>query len=232
MIIQCQGCQKRHNIDEKKIPAGAKQAKCKTCGGTILLSSAPQEPARKEQMQVKQKNKSGPFGLWMGMTKSDFEAPLEEIAPCKFRASVVPKPHSAFDRYVCQIAPQSGLSWIKAVGKTIETSSYGIELKLAFDTMEQKLSKIYGKNNRSDLLLTGSIWNEPRDWTQGLLSNERLLFAQWNKETKAFMADSLLSIALLSGAYNTSQGYIAIEYTFENAAKAEVEIAALEDDAL
>ncbi|WP_420207777.1 zinc-ribbon domain-containing protein [Candidatus Electronema sp. JC] len=46
MIIQCQGCQKRHNIDEKKIPAGAKQAKCKSCGGTILLSSAPQNPAR------------------------------------------------------------------------------------------------------------------------------------------------------------------------------------------
>ena len=39
MIIQCQGCQKRHNIDEKKIPAGAKQAKCKICGGTILLRS-------------------------------------------------------------------------------------------------------------------------------------------------------------------------------------------------
>lgn len=230
MIIQCQGCQKRYNIDEKKIPAGAKQAKCKTCGGTILLSPAPQEPARKEQVTVKQKN--GPFGLWMGMTKNDFESPLEEIAPCKFRASVVPKPHSAFDRYVCQIAPQSGLSWIKAVGKTIETSSYGIELKLAFDAMEQKLSKIYGKNNRSDILLTGSIWNEPRDWMQGLLSNERLLFSQWNKETKASMTDSLLSIALLSGAYNTSQGYIAIEYIFENTAKAEVEIAALEDDAL
>ncbi len=45
MIIQCQGCHQRYNIDEKKIPAGVKQGKCKICGGTIMLSSAPQSPA-------------------------------------------------------------------------------------------------------------------------------------------------------------------------------------------
>jgi hypothetical protein len=98
--------------------------------------------------------------------------------------------------------------------------------------MEQKLSNIYGSNKRSDFLLTGSIWSEPRDWMQGLLSNDRLLFSEWSKETGASLTKPLLSVGLIAGSYNTSQGYIAIEYTFENAAKAEVEIAALEDDAL
>jgi hypothetical protein len=46
-----------------------------------------------------------PFGLSMGMTANDIEASLEELAPCKFIASTVPKPHSAFGSYVLQIAP-------------------------------------------------------------------------------------------------------------------------------
>lgn len=177
-------------------------------------------------------SRKGPFGLWMGMFISDFDAPLEEIAPCKFMVPVVPKPHSAFERYVCQISPQSGLSWIKAIGKTIATSSYGVELKSAFDAMEQKLAATYGRQKKFDFLMHESIWNEPRDWMQAILNKERVLISEWNKDTGASLADSLTSVALVLGVFDTSSGYIAIEYSFENAAQAEAEIAAMEDDAL
>jgi hypothetical protein len=177
-------------------------------------------------------SRKGPFGLWMEMKATDFEEPPNEIAPCMFQAPVVPKPHSAFERYIVQVSPGAGLSWVKAIGKTIETSDYGIELKLAFDDMEQKLTATYGKQKRHDFLLHESIWNEPRDWMQSVLSKERVLMSQWSKESGASLVDSLSSVALVMGAYDTSTGYFAIEYSFENYVQAEAEIAALEDDVL
>lgn len=177
-------------------------------------------------------SRKGPFGLWMGMTADDFGGSLDEIAPCKFRIPTVPKPHSAFELYVCQITPKLGLSWIKAVGKTIATSVYGVELKSEFESMEQKLATTYGKQKRFDSLMPESIWNEPRDWMQALLSKERNLMSEWSKDTTATLIDSLTSVALIAGVYDTSSGYIAIEYSFENATKADAEIAAMEDDVL
>ena len=56
--------------------------------------------------------------------------------------------------------------------------------------------------------------------------------SQWSKETEASLVDSLSSVALVMGAYDTSTGYFAIEYSFENCVQADEEIAALEDDAL
>jgi hypothetical protein len=175
---------------------------------------------------------SGPFGLWMGMTANDFSLPLEEVSSCKFWAPEVPKPHSAFSRYVVVITPARGLSWIKAVGRDISTSGYGIEVQSAFEGMEAKLANAYGKSKKIDLLMHDSIWNEPRDWMQGLLNNERFLMAEWSKDTGATLANSLASVALVVGVNDTSTGYIAIEYSFENFADAEAEIAAMEDDAL
>jgi len=168
----------------------------------------------------------------MGMTSGDFEQPPTEIAPCKFQVPVVPRPHSAFERYVVQISPVAGLSWIKAIGKNVGTSGYGVEVKSAFELMEQKLAVTYGKQKKHDFLMHGSIWNEPRDWMQAVLSKERILMSQWDKETGASLTDSLSSVALVMGVYDTSSGYIAIEYSFENYDRAEAEIAALEDDAL
>lgn len=53
-------------------------------------------------------NKTGPFGLWMGMQNTDFAAQLEEVSSCKFIAQAVPKPHSAFESYIVEISPRSG----------------------------------------------------------------------------------------------------------------------------
>lgn len=176
--------------------------------------------------------RKGPFGLWMGMTAEDFGAPLVEIAPCMFIVPTVPKPHSAFDQYVGQITPKLGLSWIKAIGKTIDTSGYGVELKSAFDSMEQKLATTYGMQKRNDFLMHDSIWSEPRDWMQAVLSKERILMSEWSRDTGAALTDSLMSVALIAGAYDASTGYITIEYSFEDSAKANMEVAAMEDDAL
>jgi len=177
-------------------------------------------------------SRKGPFGLGMGMTTADFDTALEEIAPGKYRIASVPKPHSAFEVYILQITPKNGLSWIKAIGKAIQTSVYGIELKSAFDSMKTKLAATYGKNQLSDFLMRDSIWNEPRDWMQSILNKERILMALWEPAHGSTLGDSLSSIALVAGAIDTTSGYMAIEYSFENIQAGETELAALEDEAL
>ena len=174
----------------------------------------------------------GPFGLWKGMGLSDFAGELHEIAPFKYGTSSLPKAHSAFDQYILQISPKTGLAWIKALGKTISTNRFGTGILTAFDSMEAKLSGSYGGKSRMDFLMTGSIWNEPQDWMQALQNRERLLHVTWDNSTGAQLTDSLSLIFLGASATDTESGFIFIEYSFDNILESEAEVAAAEDDAL
>jgi hypothetical protein len=168
----------------------------------------------------------------MGMSLGELSTPLEEIAPAKYVTASVPKPHSAFETYILEIPEKTGLAWVKAVGKALDTNSFGTQIISAFDAMEAKLANTYGRYERHDFLLPGSIWDEAQDWTNSLLRKERILISEWAPQHGSQLVDQLSSVALIASAEDASSGYIAIEYTFENHAAAEAEIAAMEDDAL
>lgn len=173
-----------------------------------------------------------PFGLFMGMQLTDFSQPLREVAPFKFSLDVAPKPHPAFSLYLLQITPKHGLSWIKAIGHDVKTSSYGLELKGAFDAMEVKLKNTYGLNTRNDFLMPGSIWDEPKDWMMGLLKNERVLSCVWNAKSGAKLTEALESIYLGVSGADSDTGYIALEYTLKSNVHSDAEIATAQDDVL
>ena len=174
----------------------------------------------------------GPFGFWAGMSKEDVNLPLEEIAAFKFSTASAPRPHSAFERYVLRITPNSGLSWIKALGPTLRTSPYGETLRASFETMSKKLAATYGPPEISDFLMPDSIWDQPRDWMMGLSGGERFLHADWKASPSLQLPDDLDSIFLSAIGLDDSSGYIAIEYEFTNHQAADREISSLEDDAL
>jgi hypothetical protein len=174
----------------------------------------------------------GPFGLWMGMKLQDLAVESEEVAAFKYRIVSPPRPHSAFSDYVLQVAPTAGLCWIKAIGTTIKAGSFGTDLKSKFDEMEQKLLKSYGSFTRTDQLMPGSIWNEPRDWMAGLRSKERYLFSRWDHESGALLQNGLKAVFLGATAFDSDSGFIYVEYFFVNDVRGEAEIASMEDDAL
>ena len=176
--------------------------------------------------------KKGPFGLEMGLKRDEYLGSLQEVKPGYYQAAEVPKPHSSFEFHILEFGPSSGLSWIKAIGKTIETNDFGTPIESAFEEMKTKLVKTYGASENISYLMEGSIWSEPRDWMQGLLNGDRVLASRWEAHSHKQLPNHLSSIFLLAGATDTSSGYIAIEYAFENHAAAAEEIAALEDDAL
>lgn len=174
----------------------------------------------------------GPFGFWAGMQGEEFEGDLAELQPFKFGTASAPKVHSAFDQYILQITPHTGLAWVKALGKEIHTSSFGYELLGEFKAMHRKLEAAYGASSIDDILFHDSIWNEPRDWMQGLLSRERLLSCTWERGAERTLRDSLKSVFLGVQAISTDTGFIYVEYAFENFDESNLEIASAEDDAL
>jgi len=178
---------------------------------------------------------AGPFGLKMGMSVAEVKAidpAMTELAPGKYKLTHVPKPHSAFESYIVQICPKVGLSWIKAIGKNVSTSSYGIELRATFDELSTKLDKSYGAGSTTDVLLPGSIWDEPDDFMMGLAKKERYLFRQWSQKTGAQLNSNLVAIGLVATALDNNTGYLSLEYAFATSEACDEEIESLEDDNL
>lgn len=190
------------------------------------------EPTGAEPL-VARSNKTGPFGLWMGMSLEEIGVKAEQLKrPGWYKLESVPTPHHAFETYIVQVGPKNGLSWIKAVGRNISTSSFGSELQVAFEDMRQKLERQYGAHKKSDFLQRGSIWNEGRDWMMSVVKNERVLSAKWEGGPRSRLPNSLKSIYLGISALNSNSGYLVIEYSFLNEDAVEQELAAISDGAL
>lgn len=175
---------------------------------------------------------AGPFGLEMGMQRSDLQDQGKEIAPFKYQVDDVPKKHSVFKTYVLKFGPRRGLCYIKAVGKNIKTDEYGKEIQKAFSEMEFKLQKKYGKYKRADFLREDSSDDDADEWMETLLEGERLLASYWDNGKGSTMKGNLASVYLAAEASSEEVGYLVIDYKFDNYGQCESEISSVEDDAL
>lgn len=160
---------------------------------------------------------AGPFGLEKGMTYEQLLAidpSISEIAPGYYKLTTVPKPSPAFESYIVQIHPDHGLYFLKAIGKDIETSTYGIELKAEFDRVKKGLIAVYGEPTGSyDYLRPGSLWDEPRDWMISIIKKERVLIFAWGEDDIPITTD-IEKVFLGIDVTSTTSGYILIEYYF------------------
>ncbi|MEI6873548.1 MAG: hypothetical protein WCL50_00300 [Spirochaetota bacterium] len=177
---------------------------------------------------------AGPFGLDMGMTLDQIrDATGHDVVPSEnspnLYYAIPAKGHPAFDSYLVQVSPKTGLYYIKAIGKDISTNRYGLSIQTAFDNLKASIEKAYGPSKSEDLLMSKSIWNEPRDWMMGLLKKERYLDADWDKKDGANLPENLASIFLMAHASSTEEGWIGLEYYFSNYEEAKAEIKASTD---
>lgn len=174
---------------------------------------------------------AGPFGLEMGMKASDFPG-AKSLGKGTYELKSVPKPHSAFDRYAVRISPTTGVCWIKGLGADLETSVYGVELRIAFEGLRNKLEQAYGPYKLTDRLLPGSIWNEPKDFMMSMAKRERVLLAQWDRANGSKLPEDIDHIGLIATADNSTTGNVMLEYSMANKASCTQELAAAEDSAL
>jgi len=158
----------------------------------------------------------GPFGLRRGMSKDEVVQAAGKVIKVDgdvIQLATVPRPHPDFDEYFTCISPSQGLLEILANGKTIDTSVYGTELQGEFEKIRDAISMTYGPPTQNfDFLRVGSIWNEPRDWMEGLIKKDRTLSAYW--ELKG-LASRLKLIYLVAEPLSAGRGYLGLNYESE-----------------
>jgi hypothetical protein len=191
--------------------AGASAPEDQTSRAPTSRQPLPQLPAA-----------DGPFGLQAGLSKAQVEqmlgASLQPIegATFLFTTRKLPKPHPSFESYALLVTPGTGLCQIRAIGADIASSSHGLDLRGAFDSMYSSLSEIYGHGQKLDQLLPGSIWHDPQDWMMGLLKKERILQAEWSAGSGSTMRNNLQEVYLVAKATSGDTGYLLLQYNFSN----------------
>lgn len=174
---------------------------------------------------------ANPFGIEKGMSLADVGEGVE-IKPGIYQLKSVPKPHSSFESYIVRTSPECGIYWIKAIGKSVNTSVYGSDLKNTFLAFDKKLTTAYGERENIDRLLPNSIWDEANDWMRALQKKERVLMSHWSNENGSTLPKGMQQIFLDTKALSTDEGYIVLEYYFDGFNSCEEEIQSLEDDNL
>lgn len=164
----------------------------------------------------------GPFGLEAGLTQKNIEdmigaklKPLPDSVNL-YTSDKLPKQNADFEMYGLLISPKAGLCQIRALGKNIDTDSYGLALKSKFEELSDSLSSLYGKAETTDLLLAGSIWKEPQDWMMGLNKKERFLSATWKEAKETPLKNNIETISIEARANSHSKGYVYLQYSFKN----------------
>lgn len=200
---------------------------------SIILSACSQETVSTEKstpksevaslpevQPVKQEEKKvfdGPFGLKMGLTSAE----VAKIIPSFIEkndekgmasADTVPVPHSEFESYSFIFSEKSGLCVISGIGKDIKSGSAGLEVKSAFDSLDDALKEKYGNGKKFDF---GSD-RSPEFWMLHLLQKDRFLSKYWDKTTKAKLSNNINSILIRANSVRISEGFINIRYEFEN----------------
>lgn len=174
---------------------------------------------------------AGPFGLEMGMPLSKIGGQPKHHPNGMYAITTVPKPHSAFESYVVQVAPKAGLCFAKGVGHDIETDD-GAAVRAAFDDMAAKLTTLYGTPQKIDQIQPGATNTGDDAWMQALVAKERTLTWIWDADSGANLPADLRMVGLVATAVAPEKGYIVVEYAFVNEPDCEEELKSVEDDAL
>jgi hypothetical protein len=84
------------------------------------------------------------------------------------------------------------------------------------DEMARQLGQIYGLGSKRDLLLTGSIWNEPREWMMGLLKKERMYSYFWEAKGNMSLKGDVIKAYVGASPLASDRGYVTAEFYFRN----------------
>ena len=174
----------------------------------------PPEPVKPAALQ----KFDGPFGLRMGLTDVEVKKYISDLQPSEkpggFNASTVPTPHPSFESYSLQFSEKSGLCSITGIGRDIESSDTGAEVKAAFSSLDEALTAKYGVGKKYDF--SNQRYDSPEFWMLHLLKKNRTLAKFWDREEKSNLPESIRTIALQAHASGISKAFINIRYEFSN----------------
>jgi hypothetical protein len=165
---------------------------------------------------------TAPFGIEMYSPLGGLEI-VATYPDSKFKVTP-PKPHPSFAEYIVQATDALGVVWIKGISLEKPSDSYGNAIKAEVDRVGEQLRLRYGTPNKIDLLMQGSMWNEPQYWMNGLLASERYYSFHWEKNAQSNLPEDLKTDYVGATAVSTSSATISIEYASPKMGDAESEI--------
>ncbi len=169
--------------------------------------------------------RAGPLGLSFGMSETELKSAITldvGNSPGSFSATTVPTPHPAFEAYQLVVGGALGLCKLAAVGKDIRINSFGTQLKKEFDALVEEITQKYGPSSeRVDRLLSGSIWDEPEDWSMAVSKQERYKYTIWKFDQTR--DDKVSTIELSARASDSNTGYLVLIYNSGKSEECEAE---------
>lgn len=201
VIFVLAGCQKEQDTAQAEVQA---------------LPSPTQQPTAVPPKPVVYE---GPFGLKMGLSVEETKKAISGLSKMEqsewiYKADSVPTPHPDFDFYSLKFSENTGLCRITAIGKDIKSGDSGAEIRSNFDSIDESLSKKYGKGKKYDF--SSSRYESPEYWMMYLLKKNRTLAKFWGKEHGSNLPSNLSTIYLQAKASDMSTGYLVLSYEFEN----------------
>ncbi len=165
---------------------------------------------------------TAPFGIEFYTPVESLEI-IRDFGQGKFSV-VPPKVHPSFETYIVQATPSIGIFWIKGISATLLNDAYGTQAQQLRNNLQAQLEKRYGRGAVTDSLMYGSIWNEPRYWTQGLSANERHSFVLWEKSKTNQLPSDIDQIFLGVSGFGSDETSVCIEYASQKMKEAEKEL--------
>lgn len=142
---------------------------------------------------------AAPFGFKMGMTIGEIEKHCEEKPVLVKDDIYLVKPlkkHPLFTSYFVCVNEEKGLYEIKAFSDYVSCNKYGTEIQNKFNTVKDRISKIYGNPRIIDEVDSDiySFMQKDEYWYQTLQNGARQLSAVWGENIE--LSDELNTIAL------------------------------------
>ena len=135
---------------------------------------------------------TAPFGIEFFSDLSRYEV-IDDLVDSKFRIKA-PSPHPMFDDYIVQYTDLLGVVWIKGIGPYNAIDIFGNSLRSNVDRAADQLSMKYGKYEKTDFLITGSMWDEPQYWMNALEDGQRHYCFMWTRKSCPSLPDDIESI--------------------------------------
>ena len=173
---------------------------------------------------------AAPFGLKMGMTVEEIAEQCEE-EPSYFEDDIyLVKPikkHPLFSYYAVYVNEKNGLYQIRAISDSMTCNDYGTEIQSAFNTVKERIAKVYGKPRIIDKVDSSlsEYMRQDKWWFSNLKNGAQQLSAIWGEKTE--LSDNLTIVALDCVADNSvfhfEDAHLVLCYYFKNASAVEDE---------
>ena len=172
---------------------------------------------------------AGPFGFNYGMTRDQIIAIVGKDAVIKdegfvLRVVKAPEADNRFEAYSLIISPDKGLLKIIAAGQTIDTSAYGTEIQVGFNSIRDSLIPYLGAPTKDyNFVQPGSQLQSPSDWTEALQKKERVLASTWDlteqKSSKSLKNDHVTAVILEAMGLRKGEAWVQLTYEFDGFAE-------------